>query len=244
MGDGELAGQVVVVTGAGRGLGRALAIAVTRAGAAVVGVARTQSELAVTASLAGERFVPIGCDLTATPADELAEQAEAVAGPVDGVVHAAGAQLRKPATQVTRDEWRAVLSINLEGPFLLSAAISRHQRRDGRAGSHVFVASMASSIGVAELAPYCAAKSGILGVMRSLAVEWAPSGIRANAIVPGYFPTALTAPVSRAAIVSRIPMGRLGAPAEVTGAAVYLLSGAAGYVTGSTITIDGGRLAS
>ena len=185
----SLAGCTVVVTGAGRGLGRATALAAVAAGARVVGVARSSSQLNEATAQAGELggdLVPLTWDLADLDAiDELATAVAAAAGPVHGVVHAAGVQLRKPSDTVTVAEWQRVLNVNLTAPFFLSAALTRRCPPDDRGASHVFVGSLTSTIGIAGLAPYAATKSGLLGVVRTLAVEWAGRGIRANALNPG-----------------------------------------------------------
>ena len=247
----SLEGKTVIVTGAGRGLGQGMALAIVDAGGVVAGIARSEDELdqtAATANTGAGRFFAIPADLRAGGLDHLVARIEEEAGPIHGVVHAAGMQLRKPAVDVSAEEWRDVLALNLDVPFLLSTAIGRRQLARGSGGSHVFVASLGSALGVRDVAPYCAAKSGLLGVMRSLAVEWAAAGIRSNAIAPGYFHTALTAdvlavPERHATILSRIPMGRLGVAADLSGAVVFLLSDASGYITGHTLTVDGGWLA-
>jgi NAD(P)-dependent dehydrogenase (short-subunit alcohol dehydrogenase family) len=241
----RLDGRTYLVTGASRGLGKAAADAVRRAGGRVLGVGRSLS-----AADAAEDFVPLAADLSEPGAPErLAHDVAALAGCVDGVVHAAGLQLRKPAVEVSAGEWQAVQWLNCTVPFLLSGALARRQMQEGRRGAHVFIGSLAAGLGFRNVAPYSAAKAGVLAAMRALAVEWAPSGLRANAVVPGYFPTELTAPVLRTAeaaarIVGRVPLGRLGDPAEVGGAVVFLLSDASSYVTGQTVTVDGGWAAS
>jgi 2-dehydro-3-deoxy-D-gluconate 5-dehydrogenase len=180
--------------------------------------------------------------------DALVEQATA-AGPIAGVVHAAGVQIRKPALDMTVDDWDAVQRIHLAAPFFLSTALARTQRDAGIAASHLFVGSLTSYVGIPNIAPYAAAKSGLLGVVRSLAVEWAGSGLRVNAIAPGYFHTELTDELlkdeaSAERIRGRIPLGRLGVEDDLAGAAIFLLSGASAYVTGQVVAIDGGSLAS
>ena len=140
------------------------------------------------------------------------------------------------------------MAIHLDAPFFLSTALHRDQLGDGRRGAHVFIGSLTSARGIANIAPYAAAKSALLGVIRTLAVEWATSGTRVNGIAPGYFRTELTADLfadrDRAAwVLDRIPMGRLGDPADLAGAVVFLLSPASGYITGQLLPVDGGWLA-
>lgn len=248
----SLADRTIIVTGAGRGLGRAMAVAAAREGARVVGIARSADQLEETQRMVAEAsgtFEPLAWDLSVvTDLDGLADRIYGRWGSVYGVVHAAGVQRRKPAETVSLDDWRFVQAVNLEAPFFLSTAIGRRQLEAGKVGSHVFVGSLGSSIGLPQIAPYVAAKSGILGVVRALAIEWAQAGIRVNAIAPGYFQTELTAdllssPARRDWVLSRIPMRRLGRPSDLDGAVVFLLSEASAYVTGHLLNVDGGWLA-
>ena len=244
----SLRGRRVIVTGAGRGLGQGIALALVRAGADVVGAARSPDQVRATAeAAAGESgsFRPLVADVSrASGLDDIV----AAAGGVWGVVHAAGNQVRKPAVEVTRQEWRSIQDVHLEAPFFLSTALARAQIQTGTGGSHLFVASLGSAIGLPQIAPYAAAKSGVLGLVRTLAAEWAEAGIRVNAILPGYFHTALTDalltdPAQRDRVLSRIPMRRLGTVDDLGGAAVFLLSAASSYITGHCLTVDGGWLA-
>jgi NAD(P)-dependent dehydrogenase (short-subunit alcohol dehydrogenase family) len=158
-------------------------------------------------------------------------------------------QVRKPATEVTPDDWRFVQSVNVDAPFFLSTRLGKAQAAAARPGSHVFITSLSSSIAVRNAAPYAASKSSLLGVIRTLSAEWAPHGIRVNGIQPGYIHTRLTEdllarPDQHARVLGRIPMGRLGTAQDLVGAAVFLLSDASAYVTGQNIAVDGGWLAS
>jgi 2-dehydro-3-deoxy-D-gluconate 5-dehydrogenase len=246
----DLANRHVVVTGAGRGLGRAIAEAVATAGARVTLVARSGSQLAET-KLAIEEVggsAQVRCaDLSQLGAvADLAR--ELSAQEVRGVVHAAGVQHRADARDFDDDALRRVLTVNLEAPIVLSRELMRYRVGDAPA-SHVFIGSLGSSIGLPRALAYAASKAGVLGVVRTLAAEWATSGVRVNAISPGYFRTELTADLldnsdQLARIESRIPMRRLGRPEELGGAAVFLLSDASSYVTGQQIIVDGGWLAS
>jgi len=241
----------VLVTGASRGLGQGIAAALTEAGADVVGVARSESGLeetmSLTAGLAGT-FEARSADLTDEASlDRLVEQAWD-GGPVTGVVHAAGIQARRPAVDITRDDWRRVAAIHTEAPFFLSTSIARRQLAERVEGSHVFIGSLTSWIGLPNIAPYAASKSGVLGLTRTLAIEWAEQGIRVNAICPGYFHTALTAELfedraRRDRLLTRIPMQRFGVADDLAGAVIYFLSAASSYVTGQVINVDGGWLA-
>ena len=247
-----LAGRRVVVTGAGRGLGRGLATGIARQGAHVVLVARSLPELEETA----REIRDAGGSCHVVPADLASRDgweglvADLVAdGVPDGVVHGAGVQVRKPATEVTPEDWAFVQAVNVEAPFFLSTRLGAAQAAAGLAATHVFVTSLSSSIGVRNAAPYAASKSSLLGVIRTLSAEWAPLGIRVNGIQPGYFRTRLTEdllsqPEQHERVLGRIPMGRLGTAQDLVGAAVFLLSAASAYVTGQNIAVDGGWLAS
>lgn len=243
----------IVVTGASRGLGKAMAIAVGEAGGHVTAVARGHTQLEDTCAA----VAAAGGTATATPFDLNASATDldawigAVhdARPIDGVIHAAGVQLRHEATGFPIEDFRHILRVNLETPFLLSQAVARRQSAAGMPGSHVMIGSLGSSIGLPRGAAYTASKTGLLGLARTLSIEWAARGIRVNVIGPGYFFTELTRdlltdPAQRARVLSRIPAGRLGDPVELGGAAVFLLSEASSYITGQLINVDGGWLAS
>jgi NAD(P)-dependent dehydrogenase (short-subunit alcohol dehydrogenase family) len=247
----RLEGRTVLVTGGGRGLGQGIALGLAEAGAVVVVVSRTASELAETVERStvpgGVRAVTWDVsDLLSL--DALVAAAAGEAGQIHGVVHAAGSQHREDADAFTPDDWRRIVTIQLEVPFFLSTALHRAQVAAGISGSHVFIGSLTSSIGLPRMAAYGAAKSGVLGVMRSLSVEWARGGTRVNAIAPGYFKTRMTEalladPAAKARIDARIPMGRLGTARDLAGVAAFLLSDASAYITGQVIAVDGGWLA-
>jgi len=246
----DLSGRTYIVTGAGRGLGRAMALSIAAAGGSVVAVARTAEQLKETAALdPADRVVPLCADVADIEhAEQLIARARAAAGPLDGIVHAAGTQYRAPAIAVPVAAWRELMAVHLDAPFFLSTSLHRDMLRDGRSGAHIFIGSLTSARGIANIAPYAAAKSALLGLIRTLAVEWAASGTRVNGIAPGYFRTELTAdlladPGRASWVLDRIPMGRLGEPADLAGAVLFLLSPASGYITGHLLPVDGGWLA-
>lgn len=249
----SLAGRHVLVTGAGRGLGQAMALAAARAGAGVTAVARTAEQLGQTLELARGAAGPLRTlcwDMALTDTlGALVDEAEE-SGPVDSVIHAAGVQLRKPATELLPEEWMRVQKVNAEAPFFLSTEIARRRLRDASPrGSHVFIGSLATTIGLPNVAPYVMSKTAVLGAVRALSREWAGQGIRVNGIAPGYVQTQLTSDLlareeDRTRILGRIPMGRLGATEDFAGATVFLLSDASAYITGQMLNIDGGWLAS
>lgn len=247
----SLSGRSVIVTGGGRGLGRGMAIAAAMAGAEVTVVARSRDQLARTLDeieAAGGRAWAEVVDMSAlADVRALADRVHAER-PVWGVVHAAGIQARHDAIDFPDDEFERVLRVNLTAPFVLSSAIARLQLRDGSQGSHIMIGSLGTSIGLPRVAAYVASKSGVHGVARTLANEWASSGIRVNVIGPGYFHTELTEdlfadPENHARVMNRIPMNRLGTAEDLAGAIVFLLSDASAYVTGQLLNVDGGWLA-
>ncbi len=248
----SLQGRSALVTGAGRGLGRGMAQALAGRGARVVLVARSSGELEVAAAAigaAGGEAASLPWDVSDRERlDALAGEAWTVWEGIDIVVHAAGVAHRAGALDVDAALWDAVIGLNLTAPFFLSQALARRQIAAGRGGSHIFVGSVSTYIGLPGAVPYGASKSGVAGLVRGLATEWVGEGIRVNGIVPGYFRTALTEPTfadpDRSAWVhSRIPMGRTGEPEDLAGAVVFLASDASRYVTGQLIAVDGGFLA-
>lgn len=248
-----VSGKVVVVTGGGRGIGQGIATAFAAAGARVVLVSRTESELAETGRMV-EEVGPPARSIVADLADldgleSISDQLWSCHGRVDVALQVAGRQLRKASVDVTPAEMRAMLDLNLAAPFLLSAALGRRMIQHRIPGRHIFIGSLASRIGLPNVVPYAATKSGILGVVHGLAREWAADGITVNAVLPGYFDTALTRdllkdPVRSDWVMSRIPMGHLGDPQDVASACMFFASEAARYVTGEALAVDGGWLAS
>jgi 2-deoxy-D-gluconate 3-dehydrogenase len=250
--DFSLEGHHVVVTGGTGGLGGPIASACARAHAAVTLVARRPDLLEGTVRklcAEGHTIRAVSHDLADLDGvASLVDRLEEIA-PIDGIVHAAGVQIRRAAVDFTVDEWHAIQRVNFDAPYFLSCEIARRQLSRAQPGSHVVLASLASIIGLAGAAAYTASKSGIMGVVHTLAIEWAQSGIRVNAVAPGYFYTDLTAalldqPAQRERILGRIPMRRLGEPDDLGGPVVFLLSSASRYVTGHLLNVDGGWLAS
>jgi gluconate 5-dehydrogenase len=245
----ECAGQVALVTGAGRGLGRAAAIALARAGADVALVARSAEQIESTAGeirALGRRAVVLAADIThpGVPED-LVRCAEDALGPLATLINAAGispAFARAEKTSIA--DWDAVMNTNLRSAFLLCQAAGSRMLERGH-GSVVNVASIAGLVALPRMVAYCAAKGGLVMLTKVLAVEWAPRGVRVNAVAPAFVDTALThALVTHdrhgGDIVAQTPIGRLGQPGEVASAIVYLASHAASYVTGQVLAVDGG----
>ena len=246
----SLDGKVAVVTGANTGLGQAMAVALARAGANVALVGRsTPDETEALIQDTGAGTAVIMADLSeAAVASNVVMQAEAALGPIDILVNNAGIIRRDDAIDFSEADWDAVMATNLKVPFFLAQAAAKSMRGDGRGGKIINVASLLSLQGGIRVASYTASKSGLAGLTRLLANEWAAIGINVNAIVPGYFATnnteALRADEQRnRQILERIPAGRWGEPGDLGGAAVFLASAASDYVHGTLLPVDGGWLA-
>jgi 2-dehydro-3-deoxy-D-gluconate 5-dehydrogenase len=239
--------RVALVTGGGRGIGAAMARALAGAGALTVLTSRGEDQLRAVAgeiSTAGGRADVLPADLSGEQAPGLVDEVIRRHGRLDVVVHAAGNQVRKPPLEVTLADWDAVLDVHLRAAFSLAQAAGRHMADRG-SGSIIFVGSMTSTrFGSPSTLPYAAAKSGLLGLARSLAVGLGPRGVRVNTVLPGFIGTEMTREADRRperiAIMSRAPGGAPGTPGDLGGVAVFLASDAARYVTGETIAVDGG----
>lgn len=240
----------MLVTGANTGIGQGIALSIGRAGGRVIGVGR--SDMEETAGLMGDlgaAFVAIKADLGSTAAAQaMFDAAWEAHGPLDGLVNNAGIIKRADAVDFTEADWDAVMDINLKSMFFLCQAMGRKALAAGRPAQIVNISSMLSFQGGIRVASYTASKSGVLGITRLLANEWAARGINVNSIAPGYIETnnteALRADPDRSAsILGRIPAGRWGVPSDIGDAAVFLLSRAANYMHGAVIPVDGGWLA-
>ena len=245
----DLSGRTAIVTGANTGIGQALAVALAGAGAAVLGVGR--SSMAETEGMIADlhgRFATYSADLsTIDPVDAIVDAAISSFGSVDILVNNAGIIRRADAIDFTEADWDAVMDVNLKTAFFLSQAAAKRMIPNGR-GKIINIASMLSFQGGIRIPSYTASKSGLAGLTRLLACEWAGKGINVNAIAPGYFvtnnTTALREDAQRSSdILARIPAGRWGNPEELGGAAVFLASDAAAYVHGTILPVDGGWLA-
>ncbi len=246
---GRLAGRTALVTGAGKGLGRAIALGFAGAGADVVLMARTRADLEAVAreveTLGRQALVAVADATDSRQVNAVVEQAVARFGRIDVLAHAAGGSLRKPSVEVTDEEWDGVIAANLSSTFKVCRAVGRHMLAQG-GGSIINLSSTAGVRGRAGNAPYSAAKAAVINLSRALAMEWAPKGVRVNVLAPGRFLTPLTeaemsVPEKYAAFVRQVPLGRIGQPEEIQDIAVWLASDASAYVTGSTITLDGGQ---
>lgn len=246
----KLDNKTALVTGAGQGLGQGMALALAEAGADIVGLDRGASESTGAAvHLLGRRYKQVVCDLRAASVDELNQIVAGIVtemGQLDILVNNAGIIRRAPALEFTEADWDDVLHINLKAAFFLSQAAARVMVPAGQ-GKIIHIASMLSFQGGVIVPSYTAAKSGIAGITRALANEWAKHGLNVNAIAPGYMATdntaALRANPDRApAILERIPAGRWGTPDDLKGAVVFLASAASNYMNGAIVPVDGGWL--
>ena len=250
----DLTGKVAVVTGCNTGLGEGMAVALAQAGCDIVGVSIKPADLTATAvQRVGRRFRHIAADLGAAVAEEVVAGAAAAFGRIDIVVNNAGIIRRADALEFAERDWDDVIAVNLKAVFFLSQAAARQFIRQQTAGEMtggriVNIASLLSFQGGIRVASYTAAKSGVLGLTRLLANEWAKYGITVNAIAPGYMETDNTAPLRAdpdrsKEILARIPMGRWGLPSDLAGPVVFLASDASAYITGHALAVDGGWLA-
>ena len=252
----DLSGLVALITGASRGIGRAIAQGLAEAGASVALSSRTQADLLQTA----EGIRALGACAEAFPAN-ITRVAEIQAlvrdvlgrmGQIDILVNVAGVNCRKPSTEITEEDWDMVLNLNLKALFFTSQAVGQYwietrrfaaEHNRGK-GKIINIGSIAGEMGIRHVAPYTASKRGVLGVTSTLAVEWASEGICVNCLAPGYIETDLTRarfddPAFTTAFHNRVPMGRRGYPSDLVGPAVFLAAPASDYLT-ERIVVDGG----
>lgn len=244
-----LSGRVALVTGASSGIGRHCARLFARHGATVVVAARRESELAAVAAAivaTGGRAQCVPLDVRNPNSVEAAIAAASErAGVLDIVVNNAGVALTRPAIETGEDEWQQVLDTNLSGAFRVARAAAQAMAAAGKGGAIVNVASILAFRVAKQVPAYVAAKAGLVRLTEALALEFAPIGIRVNAIAPGYIETDLNRDFLRSnageAIAKRIPLRRFGTPEDLEGALLLLASSAGRYMTGTTVTVDGGH---
>lgn len=246
----RLDGQIAVVTGSGSGIGQGAAWALAQNGADVVITElphlfdRAESTAREIREQTGRRAIAAPLDVTILASiDSMVQQVCDAFGRIDILVNSAGVNRTKPALEITEEDWDFVLGINLKGLFFCCQAVGRRMLEQGR-GKIVNLASINGVVAFYKRAPYCASKGGVVNLTRELAVEWAPR-VNVNAVGPTYVETPLTVPTlsdpeTRAEILRRTPMGRVGQVSDVVGAIVFLASPAADLITGQTLLVDGG----
>ena len=245
----DLSGKVAIVTGAGRGLGRTIALGLAQHGADVVAVSRTLTEVekvAADVGAMGRTAIALKVDTSVkADVDRMVAKAMETWGRIDVLVNNAGIDIIKPAVEYTEADWDRILDINLKGYFLCAQAVGRQMLRQKR-GSILMNSSIAGSIGIKWLVPYASAKGGVNQLARTLAVEWARDGVRVNVFAPAYFENVMQGAETihneekERHIREWTPMGRRGKVEELIGPVVFLASDASSYVTGQILMVDGG----
>lgn len=245
----DLSGKTVLITGANRGLGQGMALALAEAGADICAVGSSGADTtAEKVAALGRRFHFIRADLTSiSPVENIVAETLSVMGGLDILVNNAGSIRRGDVTEFTEEDWDVVMNLNLKTLFFMCQAAGRHMIAQGH-GKIINTASLLSFQGGIRVPSYTASKSGVAGITRLLANEWASKGINVNAIAPGYMATELTEglqsdPERAGAILDRIPAARWGTPEDLGGATVFLASRVSNYVNGVIIPVDGGWLA-
>ncbi len=246
----DLHGKVAIITGCNTGLGQGIAVGLAEAGADIAGVYRSDpGETKKQVESLGRRFVGIKADLSSIePVNDIVMQTVDAFSKADILINNAGIIRRCEALEFSEKDWDKVLNVNLKVLFFLSQAVARQYVEQGTGGKIINIASMLSYQGGILISSYTASKSGVLGLTRTLANEWAKHNINVNAIAPGYMITNNTEPLRKdkqryESITARIPAGRWGKPEDLKGPAVFLASDASSYVQGFTIAVDGGWLA-
>jgi 3-oxoacyl-[acyl-carrier protein] reductase len=244
----QLASQIAVVTGAGRGIGRAIALKFANKGADVVVVSRTaenSEKVAAEIRALGRKAWAFAVDVAdAAAVSAAAEKILAEAGKVDILVNNAGVTRDGLVMRMSDADWDTVLDTNLKGAFLFTKAFSRAFAKQ-RTGRIINISSVIGLIGNAGQSNYAASKAGLIGFTQSVAREFASRGITANCIAPGFIETDMTSELNaelKAAILKQIPMGKFGAADDIANAALFLASASASYVTGQVLTVDGGMV--
>ncbi|MDF1569240.1 MAG: 2-dehydro-3-deoxy-D-gluconate 5-dehydrogenase KduD [Spirochaetaceae bacterium] len=248
--DFQLTGKVAMVTGCSTGLGQGMALGLAEAGADIVGVDYVDApETKEAVEKLGRRFLGLKANLTTIePVEGLVKSSVNEFGHLDILVNNAGIIRREDAIKFSEKDWDDVMNINIKTVFFLSQAAARQFIAQGQGGKIINVASMLSFQGGIRVPSYTASKSGVMGITRLMANEWAADHINVNAVAPGYMATNNTAPLRAdkkrsAELLERIPAGRWGLPDDLKGPVVFLASSASDYVTGYTIAVDGGWLA-
>ena len=246
----NLQGKVALVTGCDKGLGQGMALGLAEAGCDIVSVSRrVPQETAEKVAALGRRLYAIQADLSqAESIADIVPAAVAAAGRIDILVNNAGTIRREDALTFSEKDWDEVMNLNIKSVFFLSQAVAKQFMKQGDGGKIINIASMLSFQGGIRVPSYTASKSGVLGITRLLANEWAQHQINVNAIAPGYMATNNTQELREdaersKAILDRIPAGRWGSPDDLKGPVVFLASSASDYINGYTVAVDGGWLA-
>ncbi|MEO8494060.1 MAG: glucose 1-dehydrogenase [Planctomycetota bacterium] len=247
----SVSNQVVIVSGGSRGIGRAIAKGFAERDAKVIITGRDEASLVKAAkeiSAGAESVTPIVCDVAKLDdIQRLVAKVVADFGRIDTLVNVAGVNRRKPALDVSEDDYDFILDINLKGAFLLSQAVGRHMVERG-SGCQINIASLNTDRPLRDVLPYAMSKAGIAHMTRGLALEWGPSGVRVNGIAPGFILTDLTQKLwsdetMQAWGKANTPQRRLGVPEDMVGTAIFLASPASSFMTGQTLYVDGGYTA-
>lgn len=246
----DLEGKVAIVTGASRGLGKAIAIGLAEAGADIVGIGpSSMSETKTEIEKKGKRFLEIREDLSTTDnIEKIIQKILEEFNRIDILVNNAGTIRREDAIDYKEEDWDYILNLNLKTVFFLSQKVAKQFIKQNTGGKIINIASMLSFQGGIRVPAYTASKSGVMGITKALANEWAKYNINVNAIAPGYMETDNTKQIREDAkrneeILSRIPAQRWGQPEDLVGTAIFLSSNASNYINGHTIAVDGGWLA-
>ncbi|WED28295.1 2-dehydro-3-deoxy-D-gluconate 5-dehydrogenase KduD [Vibrio sp. DW001] len=246
----DLSGKVAIVTGCNTGLGQGMAVALAKAGADIVGVGHIQpTETTKKITQFGKKFKFVEANLLSIePVQRIIDEAVEAFGRVDILVNNAGIIRREDSINFSEKDWDDVMNINIKVPMFLSQSVAKQFIKQGNGGKIVNIASMLSFQGGIRVPSYTSSKSGIMGLTKLLACEWASHGINVNAIAPGYMATDNTEALRKdedrsAEILRRIPASRWGTPEDLAGPVVFLASPASDYVNGYTVAVDGGWLA-
>jgi len=245
----DLTGKVAIVTGTSRGLGQYMARALAKAGADLVITSRNKASLAdfeKEIEGLGRKALPLELDVRDYDSiQQMVEGAMNAYGKIDILVNNAGCNIRKPAVEVTWDDWNLVLDTNLRGTFFVAQAVAKEAMIPAKYGRIINIGSVTCVFGYAGLAPYCASRGGVRQLTMSLADDWGVYGITVNCLAPGWFKTAQNEVLYQNKkwveyLCDRIPLKRPGQPTDLDGAVVFLASDASEYVTGQTLLVDGG----